>query len=75
MASFEKPGGFLVSYSPTIPQVSDFVAEIKKHGHFALIKTIEISEREWEISERKIRPKSTAIGHSGFLTFVRKIGS
>ncbi len=70
-----KTGGFLVSYSPTTPQAADFVNEIHKSSNFAHIKTIEIMEREWEISERKVRPKSQAIGHSGFLSFVRKIGS
>lgn len=70
-----KAGGFLVSYSPTIPQVSDFVTEILKNKKLVHLKTVEIAEREWEVFERKVRPKSTAIGHSGFLTFVRKIGN
>jgi len=68
-----KAGGFLVSYSPTIPQVMDFIAEIKKNN-LAHMKTIEIIEREWDVDERKVRPKSQAIGHSGFLSFCRKIG-
>ncbi len=68
-----KAGGFLVSYSPTIPQVADFVNEIIKNRAFAHIKTVEITERDWEVSERKVRPKSQAIGHSGFLSFVRKL--
>ena len=68
-----KKGGFLVSYSPTIPQISDFVKEVKKNKNFIFIKTIEIIERNWEVDERKIRPKSQAIGHSGFLTFARRV--
>lgn len=68
-----KVGGFIVSYSPTIPQVMDFVSEVKKNKEFIYLETIEITEREWEIIERKVRPKSQQIGHSGFLTFVRKI--
>ena len=68
-----RTGGFLVSYSPTIPQVNDYVSELKKKNNFICIKTIEIIEREWEFEERKIRPKSQAIGHSGFLTFARKM--
>ena len=65
-----KVGGFLVSYSPTIPQVVDLVEKLDKFG---MVKTIEIIEREWEINGRKTRPKSQQIGHSGFLTFARKI--
>ena len=69
-----KVGGFIVSYSPTIPQVMDFTEEIKKHKELLYLETIEIIERQWEIDERKVRPKSQQIGHSGFLTFVREIG-
>lgn len=68
-----KHGGFLVSYSPTIPQIMDFVNEAKKRDELVYLKTSEIIEREWEISERKVRPKSQQIGHSGFLSFVRKV--
>lgn len=68
-----KVGGFLVSYSPTIPQVADFVAAVGKHQGFINLKTTEIIERHWEVSDRKVRPKSAAIGHSGFISFARKI--
>lgn len=68
-----KVGGFIMSYSPSVPQVMDFVAEVKKESRLIFLKTVEISEREWDIDERKVRPKSQTIGHSGFMTFVRKI--
>ena len=68
-----KAGAFLVSYSPTIPQVMDFVSKVRENKHFTYIKTSEIIEREWEIEGRKVRPRSQAIGHSGFISFVRKI--
>ena len=68
-----KPGGFLASYSPSVPQVADFVNQLRKNENFVYLKTAEITEREWEVEERKVRPKSTAIGHSGFLSFARKV--
>ena len=68
-----KTGGFIVSYSPTTPQVSDFVAAAAKVKGLILLKTIEIIEREWEFNGRVVRPLSQQIGHSGFLTFVRKV--
>ncbi len=68
-----KVGGFLVSYSPTIPQSADFVNEINKDDNFVHVKTSEILEREWEIDGRKVRPKSQQIGHSGFISFARRI--
>ena len=68
-----KAGGFLVSYSPSVPQVADFVNAVKQNGHFIYLKTTEIIEREWEVEERIVRPKSKGIGHSGFLSFARKV--
>jgi len=68
-----KPGGYLVSYSPSIPQVQDFVQAVRSDEHFFLLKTIEVIERPWEFNGRRVRPKSSSIGHSGFLTFARKI--
>src|SRR3989344_9376567 len=68
-----KPGGFLVSYSPSIPQTIDFVNAVLKSSGFAHLKTLELIEREWQIEERRVRPKTQGIGHTGFLTFARKI--
>jgi len=66
-----KPGGFVVSYSPSIPQTMDFVNAIP--DSFIHLRTVEIFEREWEVEGRKVHPKSVSIGHSGFLTLLRKI--
>ena len=68
-----KVGGFLVSYSPSVPQVADFVNAVRKHESFVYLKTVEIVEREWEVEDRRVRPKSKGIGHSGFLSFARRI--
>ena len=68
-----KIGGYLVSYSPTVPQVIDFVTVISNNDNFLYIKTCEIIKRNWDVEGRKVRPKSEGIGHSGFLTFCRKI--
>lgn len=68
-----KVGGFLVSYSPSVPQTMDFVNAVNKEKNFVHIKTSEIIEREWEVEERKVRPKSRGIGHSGLISFCRKI--
>lgn len=67
-----KFGGFLVSYSPSVPQVADFVNVVRKNENFVYIKTVEVIEREWEVEERRVRPKSKTL-HSGFLSFARKV--
>jgi len=68
-----KVGGFLVSYSPSVPQTMDFVNKVNDDGDFVHVKTSEIIEREWEVEERKVRPKSRGIGHSGLISFCRRI--
>lgn len=68
-----KTGGFIVVYSPCIPPLQEFIHEVRKNNNFMYIKTIEIIERDWEFNGRVIRPKSQQIGHSGFLSFVRKV--
>ena len=67
-----KTGGFAVAYCPTIIQASDFVESGRKKD-FAHVKTIEVIEREWEVEQRKVRPKFMMLGHSGFLSFLRRI--
>ncbi|MFQ5621301.1 MAG: tRNA (adenine-N1)-methyltransferase [Candidatus Nanoarchaeia archaeon] len=68
-----KVGGYLVSYSPTVPQVMDFVSDVGYNENFVLLKVSQVMESEWEVRGRKVRPKSGSIIHSGFLVFVRKI--
>ncbi|MBW2989115.1 methyltransferase domain-containing protein [Candidatus Woesearchaeota archaeon] len=68
-----KAGGFLVSYSPTIPQVMDFIGKVNGDKGIMHLKTIEVIQREWEIDGRKVRPKTTQTVHTGFLSFCRKV--
>ncbi|NQU79225.1 methyltransferase domain-containing protein [Candidatus Woesearchaeota archaeon] len=68
-----KPGGFVISYSPTIMQAADFVNSIANNDNFLHIKTVEMIERPWEIEKRKVRPRSKASIHSGFITLARRI--
>jgi tRNA (adenine57-N1/adenine58-N1)-methyltransferase len=68
-----KVGGFIVSYSPHMPQVVDFVNDARKDPHYIYLKTVEINEREWEIDGRKVRPMGSRINHSGFLSFARLV--
>lgn len=68
-----KAGGYLVSYSPTIPQIMDFSNAVRKRDDAALIKVTETIERQWECNDRKVRPKSNTM-HSGFIAYARKMG-
>lgn len=68
-----KTGGWIVAYNPTINQIAKFNDEMAKHKEMWHIKNTEIIERQWDAKENIIRPVKTPIGHSGFLSFARKI--
>lgn len=67
-----KPGGCLCTYSPLISQVEQTVKEIKKHS-FIEVKTFENIQREMVVSDRGTRPSFDMLGHTGYLTFARKV--
>jgi len=67
-----KSGGFLVSYSPHITQAQKMVVEAQQKG-FIHLKTTETIERNWTLDENRARPNFDALGHTGFLSFLRKV--
>jgi tRNA (adenine57-N1/adenine58-N1)-methyltransferase len=64
-------GGYIFSYSPCIEQVSRFC--LASHQRKMQVKTIECIVRGYEVSERGTRPKSRMLGHTGYMSFARKI--
>jgi tRNA (adenine57-N1/adenine58-N1)-methyltransferase catalytic subunit len=73
-----KRGSFLVVYNPQITQMVKLREEYDKlnledSDKFISFKTIEIIERMWKIEEQRARPSFNKIGHSGFVTFMRKV--
>ena len=67
-----KTGGYLCVYSPLTSQVEKTVMELKKHG-FIEVKTFENIQREMVVSDRGTRPSFNMLGHTGYLTFARKV--
>ncbi|MBD3249552.1 methyltransferase domain-containing protein [Candidatus Woesearchaeota archaeon] len=68
-----KTGGYLVVYNPQITQTAEFVNTISENKKFIHEKTTELIERNWKIDGKVVRPRSGGIGHTGFLSFVRKV--
>lgn len=67
-----KVGGYFCSYSPLISQVEKTVKTLRKYP-FIEIRTIETLQREIVILERGARPSFNMLGHTGYLTFARKV--
>jgi len=67
-----KGGGHFASYSPTIEQVQKTVKELKKEK-FVDLRTLECIVRYFNVEEGKTRPETRMIGHTGYMTFARKV--
>lgn len=67
-----KVGGYLCCYSPLISQVEQTVKTIRNHP-FIEIQTLENIQREMVVSDHGTRPSFDMLGHTGYLTFARKV--
>lgn len=67
-----KVGGYFCTYSPLISQVEKTISEIKKNN-FIEVKTLENIQREMIVSDFGTRPSFDMLGHTGYLTFARKV--
>ncbi len=68
-----KIGGYLVNYALQVPQMQEFVNSLLKSESFIILKNIELIERDWKVEGQIARPTSESVGHTGFLTFARRI--
>ncbi len=67
-----KIGGYLCTYSPLISQVERTINQLHSYP-FIEIKTLENIQRELITSKHGTRPSYDMLGHTGYLTFARKI--
>jgi tRNA (adenine57-N1/adenine58-N1)-methyltransferase len=68
------PGGILVSYLPTIGQVSA-LREALDRSAFGMAETIEVLQRSWHVEGQSVRPDHRMVAHTGFLTSARLLGA
>ena len=65
-------GGTLCTYSPLISQMENTIKTMNNNA-FIDIKTFETLQREMIYKEQGTRPSFQMLGHTGYLTFARKI--
>lgn len=68
-----KIGGFLVVYLPNLNQMKMFIDSCRK-TEIKVLETEELLERKWKIEDKIMRPEFQMLGHTGFLTFCRRLG-
>jgi len=66
-----KKGGWIAVYSMHVEQMKKVVNELSKHD-FSEPKIVQSVQFEWQTVKNFTRPKTWALGHTGFLTFARK---
>jgi tRNA (adenine57-N1/adenine58-N1)-methyltransferase len=67
-----KAGGHLASFSPNMEQVKQTVLALRDRP-FVDIRTTELIERAIEVRDIGVRPSFAPLGHTGYLTFARKV--
>jgi tRNA (adenine57-N1/adenine58-N1)-methyltransferase catalytic subunit len=70
-----RPGGIICSYNPSIVQVQRTAEGLREHGGFAALESIEVLYRQWVLRGEAVRPEQQMIGHTGFLTFARRLAT
>ena len=70
--NYLKFSGTLASFSPTIEQVKKTVSAMK-NNEFIEVNTYELIKRRIQVKENATRPEVRMIGHTGYLTFGRKL--
>ncbi len=66
-------GGIAACYNPSIIQVQQTVAALEAAGGFGMIETLEVLYRPWHVKGMAVRPAHQMVGHTGFLTFARRL--
>jgi tRNA (adenine57-N1/adenine58-N1)-methyltransferase len=67
-----KYSGVIVSFSPTIEQVKKTKFALKDE-EFIEINTYELMKRRIQVKKNATRPEVRMIGHTGYITFGRKV--
>ncbi len=67
-----KPSHPIIVYVPTVNQVEKTVIAMRKNKLFEDIHVYEILLREYDVEEGATRPKTTMIGHTGYIVFGRR---
>jgi tRNA (adenine57-N1/adenine58-N1)-methyltransferase len=65
-------GGSVAAYSPFVEQTREVVVAARE-AELTDIEALETIQREMDFDERGARPSTAGVGHTGYLTFARRL--
>ena len=68
-----RPGGIVIAYVATVPQLSRFVEALRASQNFAEPESMEAMIRGWHVDGLAVRPDHRMIAHTGFLIMARRM--
>jgi len=73
IATALSPGGILITYLPSVPQVMEITERLWAHGGFTDVSTSETLVRGWDVDGLAVRPAHRMVAHTAFLTRARRV--
>lgn len=67
------PGGVLVCYVATVPQLSRTAEALRASGTYTEPRAMEAMIRDWHLEGLAVRPEHRMIAHTGFLLLTRRL--
>jgi tRNA (adenine57-N1/adenine58-N1)-methyltransferase len=68
-------GGVVLTYLPSVLQVSQVSEALWEHGGFTDVQTSETLVRGWDVEGSAVRPAHRMVAHTAFLTRARRVPS
>lgn len=68
-----RPGGILVSISPTVPQVQETVEWLRASNLYGSIEVLEVLVRPWNVKGHSVRPAHFMVAHTAFIVVARRL--
>lgn len=69
------PGGVLICYVATVPQMSKLVEDMRETENFTEPEVWESTIRPWHVEGLAVRPEHRMVAHTGFLITARRLGA
>ncbi|MFQ5846984.1 MAG: tRNA (adenine-N1)-methyltransferase [Candidatus Methylomirabilales bacterium] len=70
-----KPGGLLLAFFPTVPQLQAMAAAIDDEPRLVLQEVFETVHRPWRVQGLSVRPALRMVAHTGFFMVARRLSA